>query len=351
MKRCRVQMLTVDDARGASTRYRVLAYRPRLEAAGFRTCVRYPLRGPRNAPFRHLWRALDLARDLVDPGGDLLFVHRKMYPPRLAARLGAGRRPLVLDMDDALDLPPPGKDADAVVVDRYRRNFEATANAATLVLCGNRELASRLPHDRFELLPTPIDTARFRPEALASAGRGKTLGWVGHSDNLAYLEGLGGPMRELTRRHPGLRLVVVADQPLRLPGIDVEFRRWSLGSELSCFEGIDIGLMPLADTPWARSKCSFKAVQYMALGIPAVISPVGMNAEVVQDGENGYLPRDDFEWVAALDRLLVDEALRARIGAAGRARIEAAYSLDVVSTRLVSLLERVAGASSHESAS
>jgi glycosyltransferase involved in cell wall biosynthesis len=111
-----------------------------------------------------------------------------------------------------------------------------------------------------------------------------------------------------------------------------------LAQEVSCFDGIAVGLMPLDDDPWARGKCAFKAIQYMALGIPAVASPVGANREVIRDGETGFLPADEREWVETLDRLLADPALARRIGAAGRREIEARYSLDVISTRLVAIL-------------
>lgn len=335
-------MLAADDERGASTRYRVLAYRPALRAAGFEPTVRFPpSRAARGLP-RLVLRSADLMHDVVD-GSDarLLFIHRKLYPPPLAPRLRRAGRPLVFDMDDAIDLPPPRKTLSERARRRYLRNFEATVQVADLVLCGNRELVSRLPHGRYELLPTPIDTARFAPDPAAPVA-GRRLGWVGHSDNLGYLESLAGALRELAGRHPDLGLVVVADRPPDLPGVRVEFRRWSLDSEVDCFRDIGIGLMPLEDSEWARSKCAFKAIQYMALGIPAVVSPVGMNAEVVRDGRNGFLAQSPEDWVRALDRLLSDRELAARIGGAGRETVVRDYSVDVLSKKLISTLESLA---------
>ncbi|MBI4161977.1 MAG: glycosyltransferase, partial [Acidobacteria bacterium] len=92
---------------------------------------------------------------------------------------------------------------------------------------------------------------------------------------------------------------------------------------------------------WARAKSSFKALQYMALGIPAIASPVGMNREVIRDGENGFLPREPRAWVEVLDRLLSNPPLRARVGIEGRRTVEREFSLGVVSHRLVGILERV----------
>jgi len=167
------------------------------------------------------------------------------------------------------------------------------------------------------------------------------VGWVGHSDNLPFLEALAGPLREVARRHPRFRLVVVADRPPVLGGIPIEFRRWTLKNEVSCFSDMAVGLMPLEDTPWTRAKCAFKLLQYMALGIPTVGSPVGMNREVVEHDSNGLLASTPDDWVCAVDRLLDDGPLRRRLAEAGRRTVEDQFSLDVVSPKLVRLLDDV----------
>jgi glycosyltransferase involved in cell wall biosynthesis len=331
-RRCRVLILTVGGPATASTRYRVLALVPALEHAGFAVRVRYPLRG-RAAP-RALWRAADLLRDAVGRrAADLVLIHRKTFPPALAARLRRARQPLLFDFDDALDLPPPGRPDHP----RYARNFRATVGAADTILCGNAELARRAAHPRAEILPTSVDTDRFAPGAVRAAA-GPVLGWVGHADNLRYLEALAGVLHEILRRHPALRIVVGADRPPALPGLPVEYRPWSLERELAIFDGIGVGLMPLADDPWTRGKCAFKALQYMALGIPAVASPVGANREVIENGRSGLLPATDAEWLEALDGLLANPDRARALGAAGRAVVEARYSLDRAARRLIALL-------------
>jgi glycosyltransferase involved in cell wall biosynthesis len=152
---------------------------------------------------------------------------------------------------------------------------------------------------------------------------------------------LGGPLREIARRHEGFRLIVVADREPSIPGVEIEYRRWSLETEISCFDGIGVGVMPLDDTPWARGKCAFKAIQYMALGVPCVVSPVGANRELVTHGENGLLAGNADEWVDALDALLSSQELARRLGAEGRRTVLGSYSLEVVSRRLVKLLRAV----------
>ena len=330
-------MKTIGDEQVASTRFRVLAHLEALRSAGFDVVLEMRS-APRSTLFRGPLRLFELLRDTTThPDADLLFLQRRTYPPPFARRLAGLGLPVVFDLDDALYLPPPSAPQNESNRARYRRNFEATAGAADLVLCGSFEAAREVPHSRVEILPTPIDCKLFQPDAVV-ATETPTIGWVGHSDNLPYLEALADPLRELARRRPDLRLVVVADRPPHIEGLPVEFRKWTLQDEVSCFSGMKIGLMPLDDTPWARAKCAFKLLQYMALGIPAVASPVGMNSEVVQDGINGLLAGDPEEWLAAIDRLLGDPDLRCRVASEGRRTVEQHYSLEVVSSRLMTIL-------------
>ena len=339
MKGRRIVMLAVGDERVASVRYRVLAYRPALERAGFVPLVRFPLSVGREPMSRRVARTLDLVRDAYGESDcDLLFVHRKTYPSFFSHRLVRPGRPVVFDLDDALDLPPPGRQVGAATRLRYSRNFDATVRASDLVVCGSAELAARVSSHPHEILPTPVDTERFAPGAVPPPS-GPVLGWVGHSDNLGYLEALAEPLREVAKRHPGLKLIVVADRPPQIPGLTIEFRHWRLEEELSCFGGIGVGLMPLEDSPWTRAKCAFKAIQYMALGIATVASPVGMSRDLIRDGEGGFLPTDGADWVRALDALLSDKALASRIGLEGRRIVERDYALDRVSRRFIGILE------------
>lgn len=338
--RSHVTARVVGDRRVASTRHRVLAHLGALREAGFDVEVEYQVEAPKRW-LRIPYRLRELWLDTRPPSdSDLVFVHRRTYPPFFSRRLSRVGVPVVFDLDDALYLPPPSADQGAATRRRYRRNFEATAAAADLVVCGNEEVTAHVPHGRTAVIPTAVDCRVFRPGAAAPAA-GPVVGWVGHSDNLPYLEALASPLRELASRLPGLRLVVVADRAPSIDGVDIEFRKWSLDREVACFDGIGVGVMPLADSPWARAKCAFKLLQYMALGIPAVASPVGVNRDLVQDGQNGFLALDDDEWFERLQGLLVDSELRQRIAGAGRRTVETQYSLDVISPRLVNLLVEV----------
>ena len=338
--RRRILVRAVGDEQVASTRFRVLMHLNGLSSEGFDVDVEMRS-APRSRWLRLPSRLFELLHDTTSrPDADLLFIHRRTYPPPFARCLTGFGLPVVFDFDDALYLPPPSADQGTRSHQRYHRNFDATCRAAELVICGNSELARQVPHDRVETVPTAIDCRKFSPSAIAPA-TGPVIGWVGYSDNLPYLEALADPLRELAHRHQNLRLLVVADRPPQIDGVRVDFRPWSLATEVSCFGNMAIGVMPLDDTPWTRAKCSFKLLQYMALGIPSVASPVGMNREVVDDGRNGCLASTPDEWFNCLNRLLSDSDLRQQFAAAGRSTVVDRYSLEVISSRLIGLLNGV----------
>jgi glycosyltransferase involved in cell wall biosynthesis len=122
---------------------------------------------------------------------------------------------------------------------------------------------------------------------------------------------------------------VIGAAGIEIPGVDVLCRPWRSASEVEDLWDLDVGIMPLPDEPWARGKCGMKALQYMGVGVPAVVSPVGANREIVQANVNGFLPATEDEWVEALDLLLTDRALRQRLGAGARRTVEAGFSAEV----------------------
>lgn len=340
-QKIRLRILVVGDEAVASTRYRILAHLPALRAAGYDPEITFQEPRPASRLLRSPLRLLDEIRDLRQAAAsDLLLIHRRCYPGMLAPLLRRKNRPMVFDIDDAIYLPSPSEPNSKSARARYRRNFDTTVGAANLVLCGNQVLAERVGNKRKVIVPTAVDCSRFHPGAVG-VGEHPAAGWVGHSSNLVYLEAIAGPLREIVWRHPGFKLIVVADRRPRLEGVPVEYRPWTLENEVECFEGIGVGLMPLDDSPWTRAKCAFKLLQYMALGIPSVASPVGMNGEIVEHGRNGMLAITDEDWVNGLDELISRPAKRREIGCAGRETVEKSFDLPTVSDRLLRSLSWV----------
>ncbi len=199
------------------------------------------------------------------------------------------------------------------------------------VIAGNDYLAdyARRFNTRVEVIPTVIDTEAYVPRSTAPRPDGRVvIGWTGSLTSVAHLQ-LAFPMlRELQRTH-GDRIVfrVISDRPLEAPGLQVENVRWNAGTEAAYLAAIDIGIMPLPDNEWSRGKCGFKGLQYMGMGKAVVLSRVGVNGTIVQDGVNGFLASSDAEWTEKLTKLIADADLRQRMGEAARRTVEEKYSV------------------------
>ncbi len=319
-----------------SFRFRVEELLPAFRARGHACEVRFLPKGAlRRAPLFLTARRYDV-----------VLVQKNVFPPALLALLRAAARTLVYDLDDAIMFGRFGQD-----VSKRRARFAAMARAADLVVCGNAflaEEAARVGAKRAIVVPTGIDTERFHPREREKGKREETgrvvVGWTGSNTNNYFLSALfpvlaklgdAIELRVLSSHQRGLDFAKLGDVPYR-------YADWTPENEVAEVARFDIGVMPLADTPWTRGKCAFKALQYMALGIPTVASRVGANCELIDHGENGFLVEDEGEWHAALVRLDADPLLRARIGAAGRARVESAFSIAAIGPQLVAAVEAAA---------
>ena len=246
------------------------------------------------------------------------------------------RRPVVFDVDDAIWMIPPAGGLMA----------RTLARSAAVVVAGNQTLASYFSRyaRRVETVPTAVDPDRFVPGTGLGDARIR-IGWVGTAANLPHLCAIAPALADVVRRDERVRVRIVSNQAPELPGIPperVEFVPWSVEQEVSAIQAFDIGLMPLSDDPWTRGKCAFKMLQYMACGIPSVVAPVGMNADVLAEGEVGLGARDMAEWRSALETLVSDASLRARMGRAGRWLVQERYAASVVAARLAGILHSVA---------
>ena len=275
---------------------------------------------------------------------DLVFLYREAIPigPPIIERLIHGLGvPMVLDFDDAIFM---ANVSDANRSLAFLKNPGRVATVLRLsrrATVGNEFLAryARQYNDAVTVIPTVVDTTRFRPRADRVADpRGPIVGWVGSPTTYQYLERLSDVLREVAARHPFVLRVSGAGRPVNIPGVVVEEAPWSMAEEVRLFNGLDIGVYPLTDDDWSRGKCGFKAIQCMACGVPVVAAAVGVNREIITDGVDSFLASTHEEWVEKLSRLLADAALRARMAAAGRQTIEQRYSLRVAAPQLADVL-------------
>jgi len=181
---------------------------------------------------------------------------------------------------------------------------------------------------RVSLVPTTIDTEKYRPPAYRP-DREPVVGWSGSFTTVQYLTLVKPALEQLARRR-SFRVRVVGGTGVSITGVHVECLPWRAETEVADISSFDVGLMPLPDDIWSRGKCGLKILQYMALGVPAVASAVGVNRQIIRHGWNGLLAADEQEWVESLDELLGNERLRQEMGRHGRRTVEEGYSAAVV---------------------
>jgi glycosyltransferase involved in cell wall biosynthesis len=274
---------------------------------------------------------------------DVIFVYREaaLLGPAWLERILSSRRPIVFDFDDAIYLPATSEANAWVSALKPTRKTQTICRLAKHVTVGNDVLARyAADHARaVTVIPTTIDTEAYQVHECRAAAR-PVVGWSGSATTVPYLRAMASALREL-RQRMDYELLVIGGE-VAMPGLDVRLVPWRAETEVPDLSAIDVGLMPLPDDEWSRGKCGLKALQYMALGIPPVVSPVGVNSAIVQDGVNGFHARTDEEWVDRIALLLRDPELRRRLGAAARLTVEATYSARVQAPRMAAVLRQAA---------
>ena len=260
---------------------------------------------------------------------DLLLVQREamFFGPAVFEWLyrGVGGIPMVLDLDDATYVryvsPSYGR------LGSYLKFFGKTdklIRSSALVTCGNRYIAQYVESlgQKAVVIPTVVDTDVFRP--VEKHNEIPVLGWIGTHSTFPFLEWLFPVLESLARRHRfELRVVGAGVDKISVNGVNVSNLPWKLDREVEDFRSIDIGLYPMtlsssASNEWLLGKSGFKAIQYMAVGVPFVMSPIGVASELGAPGVTHLNAATSDDWYTHLDKLLSDEGLRSRMGRAGR---------------------------------
>ncbi len=357
MKPLRLLALTPVPREGAGCRFRIMQYVPALERAGFTVTVE-PFFDSSffkfvYQPGRYVEKSIAFVRQtlarvkllLARNRYDAIFIYREAYPigPPLFETLltFGGRRPLVYDFDDAIYLNNTSEANRFASGLKYPQKVPRIIRRSTHVLAGNEYLAqyARAHNPAVTVLPTCVDTTVFVPRTAPRRPEDPlVIGWIGTPTTAMYLKALAPSLTRLAAFHDFVLRVSGSGAPFAIEGVRTINETWSLEREIDLFNTCDIGVYPLTDDEWARGKCGFKAIQFMACSVPVVAAAVGVNREIIQDGVNGFLASTEQEWNDKIARLLGDADLRRRIGDAGRRTIEERYSLAVHAPRLVYLL-------------
>ena len=316
----------------SSCRYRVLQYFPYLKDHGIETSVFfYPRTWFDRVQFPRLLKEFDL-----------LYIHRKLFHPLEFWLIRRKVRKIIYDFDDALMYRSSGPRGPHSI--SRRTKFAYMAKRVDAVVAGNQFLRSEaLPYNsHVEVIPTSIDLSHYGVKNKFHPDGPLVIGWLGSSSTLKYLNRLMPTLETLYQHYPHFQLKIVCDQFLESSILPVIKKRWSFDEEGVDLQSFDIGIMPLVDDLWSRGKCGLKILQYYGAGVPAVVTPVGINRDIVKDGVNGFWAQHEEEWKGRLLRLIQDETLRREMGLRGRETVKSEYSLEVNASRILAVLQRTA---------
>ena len=351
-----VLILTQYSRQGASSRLRCMQYVPFLERGGMTAQIEYLLddrylkalyAGDRNlaavaSGYRRRIQGLGQARN-----ADVIWLEKEALPwiPAPVERwLLPSGVPLVVDYDDAV-FHRYDQNRSSIVRAVFKNKIARIMERANLVLAGNEYLTAYASHagaEHVELVPTVVDADAYEPSPPEVDGGRVTVGWIGTPGTWRECVApfLPGIQQVLTENAADMVAVGAGHAAKQARGVRI--KSWSEGREVADIQGMDIGIMPLPDTPWMRGKCGYKLIQYMACGLPVVASPVGVNRDIVEHGVNGFLATSEQDWVEALQTLINDAGLRRRMGEAGRSLVERHYSLQIQGPRVTRLLTELA---------
>jgi len=299
------------------------------------------------ALFRGFWRRSTL---LFRVGKvQAILVHRELSPmglPWVAWFLTRVlKKPMAFDFDDAIWIPNTSQSNRWTLAFKSYGNTSKLIRMSSLVFAGNAFLAEYARscggNAVVQIMPTTIDTEGHHNKLAKPSEETFVVGWTGSHSTLTYLDDLKPTMELLAAEFP-LKWVVVSDLCPKFECPFLEFRPWSKESEVESLLDFHVGVMPLRHDAWAEGKCGFKALQYLALGIPALISPVGVNCEIVQHGKNGYLCSDASEWLHCLRLLAKDKALLQSLSKETRQGIVEKYSVLAHKDTYIKTLNRIA---------
>lgn len=314
-------------------RFRVEQYFPILKAHQIE---------PRWQPFSGtLKERLTLYQDL--PSYEVVCIQRRLFSLYEFHCIRQRSRKILFDLDDAIMYRSSG----SFVPYSFSRwiKFRWMVRGSDVITVGNQFLKGEVlkvnPKKEVVLIPTCVDMSLYPKKKKVSDSGECILGWMGTKGNLKYLESLEPVFKTISQRFPGVRLKIVSNDFVDRFSLPVIKKPWRLEDENDDLVSFDVGLMPLSNDLWSRGKCGLKMIQYLSVGVPVVCTPLGINRDIVKDGQNGFWAMTPGEWTSRLAQLIEDPDLRQRMGLHGIETVEKEYSLTVTSEKFLKALKEL----------
>jgi glycosyltransferase involved in cell wall biosynthesis len=265
---------------------------------------------------------------------DVVLIYREAYllgNIKFEKKIRKKVKKIVFDFDDAIWLPNV---SDANKNFSWLKDYAKTEKLialSDLVFAGNTYLQNYASNysNNVVVVPTTIDTREYIPQVKQNKSDKICIGWSGSITTIQHFNYAVPFLEKLKEKYKDrIEILVIGDSSYQNQELGVESIDWKKNTELEDLSRIDIGIMPLPDDNWSRGKCGLKGLQYMALEIPTIMSQVGVNTEIIRDGENGFLAEAEEEWIDKLSRLIESKELREKLGKAGRKTVVEQYSFD-----------------------
>lgn len=262
---------------------------------------------------------------------------------KMASRSGAY---VIFDFDDSIwlaDTSPGNKKWEFI---KKPAKFFDNAACAGIVIAGNTYLADKAKtvNKNTVVIPTTIDTSIHFPKPELRNKGTITIGWSGSISTIKHFELLVPVLIKLKGRFKDkIKFKVIGDKTYSNPLLEVEAVAWREDSETDDLNTLDIGVMPLPDDAWANGKCGLKGLSYMACGVPAIMSAVGVNKNIITHGVNGFLIHNESQWFELISRLVEDETLRKQLGEEGRKTVVEKYSVEANKDKYLKVFKAYTG--------
>lgn len=215
------------------------------------------------------------------------------------------------------------------------------------VIAGNtylkNEASKFISPENIFIIPTIVDMQEYSIKDYNVANKDFIIGWIGTSGNLHYLKSITPALEKLNKKYKNIKLKIVCDSFFDLDNIEVIKKIWRPEDVEEDLKSFDVGVMPIADDLWTRGKCGLKVVQYLAAGVPAVVSPVGLNRDLAIPGKTGLWADDIDDWADKISELVDHPDERMKMGIAGRKLVENKFSLQIQAPRYLAILRKIAG--------
>ncbi len=345
--------------RSPGQRYRCEQYIPFLEANGFE-CVYSPIisneQEDHDLYYGNYFRKLTLflkgiyrrvwdvwcAKDF-----DIIFIYREAFMTgtvlfeKLIHRIGDK---IVFDFDDAIWKHDVSQGNKALSWLKRPEKTDDIVTLADLVFAGNNYLAdySRQFNPNTVVVPSTIDLDYYRVPPKATSNEKVTIGWSGSLTTIEHFKIIIPVLKRLKEKFgEKITLRVFGTPEYKNEELGIEGIAWTPENEVEQIAAFDIGIMPLPNNEWSKGKCGMKGLQYMALEVATVMTAVGVNNEIIQEAENGFLALTDDDWFEKLSRLIESKELRTKLGKAGRKTVEEKYSSQAIRNNYLSYFQKL----------